>query len=94
MSRFSFTLRDLLWLTLVVAMGCTWWMRERQHALTEERYSRLMSEARERLLTVFRPDGHEAIDWPSRRPPQRIPPAGAQTNGKAMRSRLLPVGQP
>lgn len=93
MSRLSFTIRDLLWLTLVIAMGCTWWMRERQHAITELRYSRLMSEARERLLTVFRPDRGEIIDWPTRRQ-SPLAPAGAQTNTKASRSRLPAIGQP
>jgi hypothetical protein len=27
---FRFSIRDLLWLTLVVAMGLGWWLREGQ----------------------------------------------------------------
>ncbi|HEX5104691.1 MAG TPA: hypothetical protein VFV87_12810 [Pirellulaceae bacterium] len=34
---FRFSLRDLLWLTLVAAILCAWWIQWRQHVLTEQR---------------------------------------------------------
>jgi hypothetical protein len=33
MPRLSFSLRDVFWLTLVVAMGVAWWVHERQQAV-------------------------------------------------------------
>jgi len=35
--KFRFTIRDLLWLTLVVAMGVGWWLDHQR--LSEPRYS-------------------------------------------------------
>jgi len=43
---FRFTLRDLLWLTLVVAIGLGWYVRERQHRTNEEQYRETIANAR------------------------------------------------
>jgi hypothetical protein len=34
---FRFTIRDVLWMTLVAAILCAWWIQWRQHKLAENR---------------------------------------------------------
>jgi hypothetical protein len=59
---FRFTIRDVLWLTVVVGMGLAWWV---DHvALREIRIDKLDAERKaEFLLGVLRQDGYE-IDAP------------------------------
>jgi len=34
---FRFTIRDVLWLTVVVAMAIAWWLNKQSYATTRER---------------------------------------------------------
>jgi hypothetical protein len=58
---FRFAVRDLLWLTLVVAMGFGWFVRERQLGSETDRANRLQGVA-ERLRQLLRECGTE-VTW-------------------------------
>ena len=43
---FRFTIRDLLWLMVVVGMGCGWWIEHRRQKGIEFKYDFLLNEYR------------------------------------------------
>jgi len=45
--RFRFTIRDLLWLTLVVGMGLAWWADHRQQSINYAKWMLDLEECRE-----------------------------------------------
>jgi hypothetical protein len=71
MRRFRFSVRDLLWLTLVVAVGLRWFVREQQHRAEVSRVQAEADSARNRasrwrmgagvLEHVVRQQGREVI---------------------------------
>ena len=55
---FRFTIRDLLWLTVVVALGVGWWCREQSLAVERQRWQGRAEACAERLRT----HGH-TVEW-------------------------------
>jgi len=56
----QFTLRDLFWLVLVVALACAWWMQEGR--IAEARREKSDAEEKEKLLERIRADQQTVID--------------------------------
>lgn len=52
----KFTIRDLLWLTVVVALGVGWWVEHRHMAIRE-------GNAKARIGRIFKPDDAEQFFW-------------------------------
>ncbi len=62
---FHYTIRDLLWLTLAVALALAWWLRERQLQVEVDRTSNLATQwrgAAGALEEALRDDGC-ALEW-------------------------------
>ena len=51
---FRFTIRDVLWLTVVVALGVSWWLEHRHHATKNEAWINLPDGGR----VLLRPLGY------------------------------------
>ena len=63
---FRFTIRDLLWLMVVVGLSVGWWVdrvtpREANFDVCE--WARLCEEGKMFRFT-YRPDGHNRLDYP------------------------------
>jgi hypothetical protein len=84
---FRFTIRDVLWLTIVVALAISWWVDNKRIENTVvrlEKEGRLQREAREVQLTILRERAaelHKIVEERRRsnpsivnRPPPRTPP--------------------
>jgi hypothetical protein len=66
---FRFTIRDLLWLTVVVGVAAAWWVDHRMMSLWEYRGVILDMELRARGWTVvFLDDGGLILEPPGWRP--------------------------
>jgi hypothetical protein len=64
---FRFSIRDVLWLTLVVALALGWWVRERKVRAEAERGSQLVTKWRMRagaLESALNDDGWD-VTWDS-----------------------------
>ena len=95
---FRFTIRDVLWLTVVVALGVSWWVDNKRIEKTIarlEKEARQQSEARDDEITVLRElqakqemeysklTGRGLPNLLSRGPPRLIPPRMPRENSSA-----------
>jgi hypothetical protein len=53
---FRFTIRDVLWLTVVVALAVSWWLEHRHHATKTEAWINLPDGGRVLLRPLGYPD--------------------------------------
>jgi hypothetical protein len=63
---FRFTIRDLLWLTVVVGLSTGWWIdrvTERHGNFDVCEWAHLCEEGK-MLRFVWRPDGHNRVEYP------------------------------
>lgn len=59
---FRFTIRDILWLTALVAMAMVWWI-DRTHLIDQAQESRTWEFRAEMLSDVLRSDGYQEVTW-------------------------------
>lgn len=58
------SVRDLLWLTLVVALSIAWWIQNRQLNILQERFHSIIAELASRDLSVEIDNGGVWISTP------------------------------